>query len=350
MQQSVPARKDVLGLWAGVVFSAVFTALIWWAGRALASVPHPPDQGPSWYYWQLPNPSFWTRASAWGLYLGHQLAIWATIFYAQTRPHRTIAGLHRVNVVALALNAGFILLHFAQTHLWYDGLAQDVSIFSSQGSVILLLVWVLLMENPRRGLFFGRRAPIAPGITAAARKYHGYVFSWAAIYTFWYHPMENSAGHLIGFIYMFLLLVQGSLFLTRVHVNRWWTLALEGMVLVHGTLVALMQSGAGGFWPMFFFGFLGIFLITQMHGLGLSVRARWLITAIYAGLVVAVYRLRGWENLNEIVRIPVIEYLAVAVLALIIGGGLWLARRLRPGQPAAAARRSAAGQENPGQV
>ena len=100
-------------------------------GRAALSVPHPPDQGPAWYYWQLPNPSFWTRASVWGLYLGQQLAIWATIYYAQTRSHRTIGGLHRVNVAALALNAGFILLHVAQTHLWYDGLAQDVSIFSS---------------------------------------------------------------------------------------------------------------------------------------------------------------------------------------------------------------------------
>ena len=26
------------------------------------------------------------------------------------------------------------------------------------------------------------------------RKYHGYAFSWAVIYTFWYHPMENTYG------------------------------------------------------------------------------------------------------------------------------------------------------------
>ena len=24
-----------------------------------------------------------------------------------------------------------------------------------------------------------------------AKRYHGYVFSWAVIYTFWYHPMEG---------------------------------------------------------------------------------------------------------------------------------------------------------------
>ncbi len=320
-------RQDVLGLWAGVVFSLVFTGVIWWAGNALQQVQHSPDQGPAWYYWQLPRPTAWTRISAWGLYLLHQVAIWTMIAYAQSQRLRTIGGLHRINILALGVNAGFILLHFAQTHIWYDGLAQDVSIFSSQGSVIVLLVWVLLMENPRRGLFFGKRAPIPTSITDAARKYHGYIFSWAAIYTFWYHPMENSAGHLIGFGYMFFILVQGSLFFTRIHANRWWTLILGLLVLVHGALVALMQAGAQGFWPMFFFGFLGIFVITQMHGLRLSAGARWLIMAGYIGLVIAVYQVRGWEHLNEIVRIPLIEYAAVAVLALIIGGGVWIARR-----------------------
>ena len=101
-----------------------------------------------------------------------------------------------------------------------------------------------------------------------ARRYHGYYFAWAIVYTFWYHPMEATSGHLIGFLYLFLLLLQGSLFLTRAHVNRWWTLALEVAVLAHGTLVAIMQGE--GMWPMFAFGFGGIFVITQMHGLSWS--------------------------------------------------------------------------------
>ncbi|MGC7094338.1 hypothetical protein ACPZ19_06725 [Amycolatopsis lurida] len=41
-----------------------------------------------------------------------------------------------MNVIALAANLGFIALHEVQTQLFYDGLAQDVSIFSSQGSVV----------------------------------------------------------------------------------------------------------------------------------------------------------------------------------------------------------------------
>lgn len=228
---------------------------------------------------------------------------------------------------ALAASAFFILLHFVQTHIWYDGLAQDVSIFSSQGSVIVLLVWVLLMENNRRGMFFGKKLPIKQEIIRFARKYHGYFFAWATIYTFWYHPMVNTSGHLIGFLYMFLLMLQGSLFFTRIHTNRWWTLLMEFTVLIHGTLVAVMQGN--GIWPMFLFGFACIFVITQMHWLGLRLWQKLLILAAYIGSVLAVYSQRGWAQINEIVRIPVIDYVAVVILALLFGGGLWVAKKIR---------------------
>jgi hypothetical protein len=324
-------ESSVLALVGGILFSLAFTGLIWWAGQRLASVPHLPDQGAAWYYWKLPQATFWSRATSWGFYVLHQLTIWSLIYFAQTRVKTYTGGLHKVNLVALAANAFFIFLHFVQTQVWYDGLAQDVSIFSSQGSVIVMLVWILLMENSRRGLFFGKKAPISKEIIRFARTYHGYVFAWAAIYTFWYHPMENSLGHLIGFLYMFLLMLQGSLFFTRIHINRWWTLTLEVLVLVHGTLVAVMQGN--GLWPMFAFGFGGIFVITQMHGIGLSRWARGLILAAYSGLALWVYSGRGWGNLNEIIRIPVIEYLAVFVLAGLFGAGLWVARRMH--RPAA---------------
>jgi hypothetical protein len=42
----------------------------------------------------------------------------------------------------------------------------------------------------------------------------------------------------------------------------------------------------------------------------------------------------GWSRLNEIVRIPVIEYLSVLVLAGLIGLGLFIARRFRTEVPA----------------
>ena len=325
--EPVAVRGATLALVGGILFSLAFTGLIWWAGTRLESVPLLPDQGAAWYYWKLPVPTFWTRLSAWGLYVLHQVTIWGLIFYAQSRRNKYTTGLHKFNVLALAANAFFILAHFAQTHLLYDGLAQDVSIFSSQGSVIILLVLVLIMENPRRGMFFGKKAPLSTEVVRVVRKYHGYFFAWAAIYTFWYHPMVSTPGHLVGFLYMFLLMLQGSLFYTRIHVNRYWTFVMEFAVLIHGTLVAIQQGA--GLWPMFLFGFGGVFIITQMHGLGLSWGARIAILAAYVAGVVAVYSGRGLAQVNEIIRIPIIDYLAVFVFAWLIGGALWLIRRVR---------------------
>lgn len=313
-------RRDLLALWGGIAFTALWTGLIWLAGNRLTAFPKLPDQGASWYFWKLASPTFVSRFSAWTLYILHQCTIWGLIAYAQTHGRRYVGGLHRENVLALGANALFILLHFVQTHLWYDGLAQDTSVFSSQGSVVLMLVWILLMENQRRGLFWGRKVPIWPQVTAAARRYHGYIFSWAIVFTFWFHPMENSSGHLIGFVYMFLLMLQGSLFFTRIHVNRVWTVVQEALVLFHGTLVALMNTGTRGIWPMFAFGFAGIFIITQMHGIGLRLWHKLAFLALYIAAVAVTYAWRGFEKLDEIVRIPAIEYLAVFVLA----GLIWL--------------------------
>ena len=313
--------NSVWALWGGVTFSAAFTWLIWAVSDRLQTIDHLPDQGASWYFWILPEPTFGTRAVAWGLYVAHQCASWATIRYAQSRVRRYTNGLHPVNVAALAINATFIAIHVLQTHLTYDGLAQDVSIWSALGSVAILLIWVLLMENDRRGMAFGRRLPLPRDLVRFARKNHGYYFSWATIYTFWYHPTEATSGHLVGFFYMFLLLAQGSLFLTRAHVNRWWTVSLEAMVLVHGALVALMQGG--GLWTMFAFGFATMFIVTQMHGLGLSRAARLGWGVAYLGALAVTYGGAQIARINEVVRIPVIDYLGVGALA----GVLWAVMR-----------------------
>jgi hypothetical protein len=333
--QSKPKRTDVLVLWLGIGASFAFTALIWVLGPRLATIQHLPDTGASWYYWQLPQQTVVGQVTAWGFYAAHQMIIWGLIFAAQRQRAKYTTSLHWFNVAALAANAFFILLHVVQTHVWYDGLAQDVSIWSSQGSVILLLVMILLMENPRRGLFFGKRAPLSKRAVQFSRKYHGYIFAWAVIYTFWYHPTEATSGHLVGFFYTFLLMLQGSLFFTRIHLNKYWTFTNEALVLAHGTLVAVMN--ANNLWPMFGFGFAGILVVTQLYGLGLPRWVRLSVTGLYVALALWVYSGRGWAQLNEVLRIPIVEYLAVFLLAGLLGLVLWLVQRagawIRPSRP-----------------
>lgn len=318
-----PPGAGNLALWLGIAFSFAFTGLIWYAGvHWLNPGPLTPDRPGFYYEWQLVEPTVWTRATAWGGYVLHQCAIWWLIWTAQQERPAYTGGLHRFNVLALAVNAVFIGLHFVQTQIWYDGLAQDMHVTTAQWSVIILLVAVLLMENQRRGLAFGWKSGLVSRAAPVVRRYHGYYFSWAIIYTFWYHPMESNWGHLLGFLYMFLLMLQGSLFFTRIHVNRYWTVVQEVSFAIHGAMVAYL---AGQAWQMFLMGGLAVFIITQMHGLGLSRRARWMIALGYGAGVAVLYAERGVARIPEVAGIPLTLLGGVFVLALLVLGGQRLA-------------------------
>jgi hypothetical protein len=309
-------------LWWAIAFSFGFTGVIWLTGELWLTVPEfaPEQRGAimprMWYEWQRAEPSVWSRASAWTLYGLHQVAIWYLIWRAQTGDYKYSSNLHWFNVAALATNAMFITAHLVQTHVWYDGLAQDVPEFTSQASVVLMLVGILIMENQRRGMFFGAKLPLPKDATRAIRKYHGYYFSWAILYTFWYHPMETLPGHLLGFLYMFMLMLQGSLFFTRMHVNPRWTIVSEVSVVAHGVMVAIL---AHEHWPRFFAGFLGMFVITQMHGLGLSKGTRWALGLAYVAVVALVYsQTMGLEKSWESAMIPFVEFVLVAIVSVLV--------------------------------
>jgi len=300
--------------WGAVLLAGLATLAILTLGPRLSQITLLPDQGAAWYYWKLPEPTFWTRATAWGSYILHQVFFWGLIWWATNNRDklRDRGRMHPVNWIGLVGTGLFAVLHYVQTAFWYDGLAQDTSVFSSQLSVIFLLIIVLMIEAPRRGLFFGYAGGWLAGARSVLIKYHGYYFAWAVTYTYWFHPMETTAGHLLGFFYTFLLMLQGAFVFTRVHTNKWWTAVLEVSVLVHGVTVALVAGQE--FWPMFFFGFAGMFVVTQMHGLGLPKWVRGAILAAFVAGIFAVYSDRGWVNLNEVLRIPLIDYLLVGVL------------------------------------
>ena len=80
---------------------------------------------------------------------------------------------------------------------------------------------------------------------------------------------------------------------------------------------------------MFAFGFGGVLVVTQMHGLKLSKWVRWALLSVYIGFALFIYSERGWANLNEIVRIPTIDYLAVLLLAGILWLGILVTRQFQ---------------------
>ncbi len=323
--EPVSSNKALFGLLAA---SLAFTAAIWLLDARLAHFVRELQQPgmPHIYPWMLAVPNDWARYTAWGGYLLHQCAFWWLIWRAQSQGTRFTSGLKPLNYLAFAVTAGGVLLHFVQTHLFYDGLAQDVSEWSAQWSVIVLLLVVLLIENRRRGILLGQRwGGYVLEAGDVARRYHGYYFAWATIYTFWYHPMVSSPGHLLGFLYMFLLFTQGSLMYTRVHTNRWWTVTLEVLVMIHGVIVAMMNTD--GMWHLFGFGLAGIFVVTQAWGLGLRRRTNWLLVAAYAVGLVAFYANWGIRDIVLPFRILGGYFVALPLLA----GAIWLLGRLLQG-------------------
>ena len=91
----------------------------------------------------------------------------------------------------------------------------------------MLLILVMLMDYRERGVVFGwpskhdrgsfsEKATLNLGPTKILKKYHGYAVAWGCIYTFWYHPMENTWGHALGFMHTFMIMLQGECLLDNV--------------------------------------------------------------------------------------------------------------------------------------
>jgi hypothetical protein len=305
---------------AGTSLAAALTAVIAVTAFGLTRFEIVGPTVPFAYPWRLAEPTAISRLTAWLGYALHNLGAWVIIYLSRRESPKYAAQMRWFNWAMLVWHGLFILLHWAQSQLWYDGLAQDVPEITALGSVALMLMVVLILEAPRRGLFCGRKVGFPRQFLGIVREYHGYLFTWAIIYTFWYHPTVGTVGHLAGFFYMFLLLWQSVLLFSRAHFNKWWTLALEVLVLPHGVLVALNQGA--GLWPMFGFGFGAVFILTQMHGLGWAASTKRLV---YVGFVLALilsYLLTGrLSQVHEVMRIPVLEYAVVGVLYLLFLAG-----------------------------
>jgi hypothetical protein len=318
----------------GLLVSVAFTLVIAATGTNLSGFSIAGTTVAFQYPWRLTDPTIASRLTAWGGYVLHNLIAWGIIFFAQRERPKYRANLRWFNWAFIGTNVIFSALHLIQSQIWYDGLAQDVPEITALGSVALMLMVVILFETPRRGLIFGKKVKFKDGFIKVARKYHGYLFSWAIIYTFWYHPTEGTFGHLAGFFYMSMLFVQSVLIFNRAHVNKYWTFFLEFFVLIHGVLVAIFQGRE--MWPMFAFGFGAMVVLTQMYGLGLNTRAKRAIAVGFLVLTIGTYAIMGrLESIHEIIRIPALDYMVVGLLYLLYLGGNSLFNKIKRGTPPA---------------
>lgn len=274
------------------------------------------DTGASVYQWMSVTPNIYNTWIIICLFLAHLLF---NLFNIMKIKQERVVGYTKYNSYLLVGNLIFILLHQLQTNIGYDGLAVLFPVWTSQLSVIIMLCVIIVMLIPRRGIILGLKIPVNAKVIKFLYMTHGILFLVALVYTFWYHPMVFTYGHLTGFIYMFLLFVQIGFTNTRYHTNPMWILILEVAVVVHGVSVAyLVQESM--IWPMFLWGFLFMFAFTQVYILKIAKKWKYLITTTYLFLAILFYLNRDITMIHQILWIPIIEYgvslLIVGVLSL----------------------------------
>jgi hypothetical protein len=317
-------------LWIALLIFAVIEVFLIFFLEPLLRVNFPPlnpDTGPEDYYWKLNARDALTMIITWTFYGAHQLSVWIVIIWAHKNYHGKKLDSKKLLtytwIMALIL-VGFTLLHLLQTQLWYDGLAQDVPIFTSQGSVIIMLSILLVMQNPKRGIFFGIKGGklMRPEVSSTFMKSHQLIFSWALVYTFWFHPMDSSPALLSGFFFMALLFIQMVLAYTRLHLNKWWVLIVESYVAIHATIVAIAQwvdfGSTPPMWAMFLLGFLAMLIFTYIHGLGLPNWLRWSIVLAYFVFMIFIYVPLPFGFGRDIAYILRLEFLWIPIILFLI--------------------------------
>ena len=214
-----------------------------------------------------------------------------------------------------------MLLHLLQTHLKYDGIAQDAAELCPIIATVLSLVVLAMMQQTERGLVFGYRleGETFIALTNIARRFHPYIVGWDVVFTFWYHPMEGGWHHSPGFFSLFCILIQGCLLFTTAHLNPVWRVALELMGFPHAIYVEYSHSERCR-WKMFLTGVLITPLVVHFHIFKLSVATTTALLIGYFSLVLFLYRNMPWNRWSEPLHFPV----AIFSLIFLVYGILYI--------------------------
>jgi hypothetical protein len=124
-----------------------------------------------------------------------------------------------------------------------------------QGSIFTMVLMIMAMQVPVRGLVFGKcKRGCGCGKSKSCtntdggywkematflRKYHGYYIGFCVTYSWYYVVLEASWGHLSGTMNLLCIFWQIVTMYTPTHRNKWWCLACEFIVILHGPLIAM---------------------------------------------------------------------------------------------------------------
>ncbi|KAI3631178.1 hypothetical protein MIR68_010668 [Amoeboaphelidium protococcarum] len=305
---------------------------------------------PFMYPFRQINPSVLSIMIPWACFITHLSGQWYLIYQARAAKLRGEIDWSdgpEWNPYAremLRWNVFFTIVHFFQTHMYYDGLSAVFPSISALFSGVTSLAVVYIFRCRTRG-FILNWTPQSfkqeiDEFGLFLKEYHGYISIFGITVNFWHHPMEVTLSHATGFFHTFLLYYQSSLLYQRGHSQKYWTFFLEIMIWVHGATVAYCQNLFDGIlFKMFFSSFLLLVCLGPMWSLPVvqkylegdkqNVKYRRLLVAVFVPLTVLVVLLYTnpishlswiWQVTNQ----PMLYYLLFAFYYAFYRFGKWV--------------------------
>ena len=205
------------------------------------------------------------------VYILHQLANWAMVYYARTHlkcSHK----LQPFHYWMAGMNLVFVLLYVVKSYLIPDSVSNRLPENLLALIVLGLSYWLLIAKSNSRGLIFGYLVP-KQGIPEVAEKYLPYYFSFAVLFNFWYEPFTDR------YMCFFLRLVVELIFITKIcliqtyaYENKYLSILLELMALPYlFSILFLPEVTLDYRFPTVILTLslvcAAVFAISQMHGL-----------------------------------------------------------------------------------
>ena len=216
------------------------------------------------------------------LYILHQLALWAMLYYARTHlkcSHK----LQPFHYWMAGMNLVFVLLYVAQSYLFLGNISYRLP--AELPLIVLgLSYWFLIAKSSGRGFIFGYPVLYTQDIAEVAEKCLPYYFSFAVLFNFWYKPFVDK--YMLFFVRLVVELIfitHSCLIQTHIHENKYWSLLLELMVLPYSVIILVFPLSTPK--PtldilLFSLFCVAVFAISQMHGLNFLTRMMKIVITV----------------------------------------------------------------------
>ena len=250
------------------------------------------------------------------LYLIHQLAHWAMVYYARTHLNCSHK-LQPFHYLMAGINFVFVLLYVAWSYLFPNKLSYRLS--DELPLIVLgLSYWFLIAKSNRRGLAFGHSFPYFQGIAEVAEMCLPYYFSFAVLFKFWYKAFVDRYMHFfLRLVVELIFITHSCLVQTHIHENKSWTLLLELMVLPYFTMILLFPDEREIILLLSLI-CAALFAISQMHGLDFLTRTKKITVLLISLILFKLWNPLPYSSPGAVLCIATVYYYIGLIVIMVV--------------------------------